>query len=203
MLSFDFYVVAAATPLTSEQYRDYQLQEANRLREKILADSSAPTGLRGIVSDRSTFGNLYLQALGRVGLLRPEDTPPTADHTADNVNAFFIAIGGLLGGEAGDGIIREAAQDFGSAAATLGQLIEKLRTYYGHTPDAIGGGLPTFEEYDLQLPNPTSFVAFNLRAGFPKEDSGQQAQTVIFNTGNLGEFAGNSVSITVHLDSVT
>ncbi len=91
-LSFDFYVVAAATPMSVAQYVDYQLAESRRLRAAIIADAEAPSGLRGIAADEESFGRLYLQALTGLGLLRSEDTVPFADLRADNVNAFFITV---------------------------------------------------------------------------------------------------------------
>ncbi len=71
-----------------------------------------------------------------------------------------------------------------------------MRLYYGHTQDVYGGGFPTFEQYDLGIANTTSYAAFNLRAGTPKEDVGQIADSVIFETDDLGQFANNLVQIT-------
>ncbi|MEZ6135593.1 MAG: CARDB domain-containing protein [Pirellulaceae bacterium] len=196
-LSFDFYVVAAATPLSTAQYIDYQLAEAANLRTAILADNNAAAGLRGIAGDTEQFNGLYLQGLTDLGLLRPEDMPPFADDQADHVAAFFVAVGGLLGGDAGQGIVSEAAQSFATAGQTLGQLMEQLRVYYGHTADVnSGGAVADFANYDLGAANRTSFVTFTMRAGFPSEfDLGEVPDTVIFNTGGLGTHADAGVVI--------
>ncbi len=168
-LSFDFYVVASATPLSTAQYIDYQLAEAANLRTAILADDNAAAGLRGIAGDAEQFNGLYLQALTDLGLLRPEDAPPYADDRADNVSAFFVAVGGLLGGDAGQGIVSEAAQSIATAGQSLGQLMEQLRVYYGHTVDAHGGGaVADGGNYDLGAANRTSFVTFTMARVFRK-----------------------------------
>ena len=194
-LSFDFYVVAAATPMTSAQYVDYQRNEAEKLRQAIQSDASAPVGLKSIASNAATFAELYLTALTDLKLLRPEDVPPDADLTANNVNAFFIAVGGLLGGDVGDGILEDAKQNFGTASQSLGSLIERLRGYYGHTENVYGGGFPAFEQYDQRLGNPTSFAAFKLRAGEPREDIGATAASSVFNSSDLGQFVNQSVEM--------
>ncbi|MCA9191785.1 MAG: hypothetical protein KDB03_08485 [Planctomycetales bacterium] len=196
-LSFDFYVVASATPMTSQQYIDYQTAEADKLRNAILADSDAPAGLKGIAGDPTTFAELYLQALTDRGLVRSEDVAPRADNHSDNVNVFFAAVGGLLGGQAGQGILDEAAQDFANAEVTLSDLMEQLRGYYGHTPDANSGGiLADFANYDLEIANRTSFVTFTIRAGEPDQfDGGQAAQTVVFNTSGLGDSVDLGVAV--------
>ncbi len=195
-LAFDFYVTASATPLTSAQYLDYQRGEAARLRTAILADSAAPVQLVSIAGDGEAFANLFLIALADVGLLRAEDAPPTATPTSDNVNLFFSALGGLLGGEAGSGIIDDATANLATSQAALVAMIERLRGYFGHTTDVFAGGVvPAFEKYDLGLPNPTSFVAYELRAVLPGDDVGQVADEVVFNLDDLGQRVGDTVSI--------
>ncbi|WP_372898597.1 CARDB domain-containing protein, partial [Stieleria sp.] len=98
-LGFDFYVAAAATPMTADEYLDYQRDEAAKLRGAILADQidvenaedstnlflrRAHSALVSIAGDAESFTSLYLQALADSGLLRPEDTPPIADGKAEN-----------------------------------------------------------------------------------------------------------------------
>ena len=46
-LAFDFNVVAAATPMTAQDYIDYQLAQAGLMRNRILADPQAPSSLGG------------------------------------------------------------------------------------------------------------------------------------------------------------
>ncbi len=196
-LAFDFYVTASATPLTSAQYVDYQRGEAARLRTAILADIDAPNQLVSIAGDGEAFADLFLAALADVGLLRDEDAPPTATPTSDNVNLFFSALGGLLGGDAGSGIIDDAAVELATAETTLVTLVERLRGYFGHTADVFGGGaLPTFDQYDLAAPNPTSFIAFELRAVVPDDDRGEVADTILFNLDDFGQQVGDSITIT-------
>ena len=196
-MAFDFYVVAAATPLSTPQYVEYQTAEANRLRDAILADDDAPAGLRSIAGDRSAFVALYLQALTDIGLLRPEDAPPVPDGRAANTNAFFTAVGGLLGGDAGSGIVADAETNLATAEQTLGDLIEKLRAYYGHTEGVFGGGTAADrEDYDLGLANPTSFATFTLRAGPPPLfESGVIVEDIVFDTEGLGQFASENITI--------
>ena len=197
-LAFDFYVVAAATPLTSAQYVEYQTDEAARLRDAILNDVDASPSLRSIAGDSDAFADLYMDALVDLGLLRPEDAAPLADGRAETINAFFIAVGGLIGGDAGSGIIDEAAVNLATAETTLGDLVEKLRGYYGHTEDVTsGGGVPLFDEYDLGLDNPTSFVTFELRAGpAPLFEGGEVIEDIVFDTDTIGELVGDRVSVT-------
>ncbi|MEL6111008.1 MAG: hypothetical protein AAFU85_33795, partial [Planctomycetota bacterium] len=206
-LAFDFYVAAAATPMTTAEYLEYQRGEAVRLRAAILADTpddpnefeaQAYAALVAIASDESSFVDLYLQALVENGLLRPEDTPPVADGSADSINSFFTAVGGLLGGETGAGIVVEAGLDLESASDNLTVFIELLRGYYGHTPEvtAGGGSVPLFEDYDQGLSNPTSFATFELRAGPPPLfEVGEVADDIVFDLDDLGEEVGDTVEL--------
>ena len=196
-LAFDFYVAASATPMTSAQYVDYQSSEAARLREQILADDQAPASLRAIAGDGETFQTLYLEALAETGLLRDEDVPPVATGRSFDVNAFFVSVGGLLGGETGAGIIEQSAAALASANESLGDLISKLRQYYGHTPDVTSGGsVPDRDEYDMGAANPTSFVAFELRAGPPDLfQAGEVVEDIVFDTEGIGQVVGDTVAI--------
>ncbi len=134
-----------------------------------------------------------------VGLLRAEDVAADgASPSSDNVNLFFSALGGLLGGDAGSGSLTMRRRIWRPPKRCSTDLIERLRGYFGHTEDVTGGGsVPALEEYDLGLPNPTSFVAFELRAGPPSRfDGGDVADQIVFNWMDLGEQAGDSVTIT-------
>ncbi|MEM9826972.1 MAG: CARDB domain-containing protein, partial [Planctomycetota bacterium] len=186
-LAFDFYVAAAATPMTSAEYIDYQLGEAERLRQAILADAEAPADFASIAADEVVFGDLFLQSLANLGLLREEDTPPTATPSSDNVNAFFNLIGAMINGDAGQNILADVGTDLVSAGSELRALINKLRGYYGHTEDVFSGGdVGNRDDFDLRLSNPTSFVTYTLRAGPPEELIGEIADELVFDTGDLG-----------------
>ena len=206
-LGFDFYVAAASTPMTTAEYLAFQRDEAESLRQAILSDSvdesdsflgRAQSALVSIAGDSQAFTDLYLQALVENGLLREEDTPPIADTSADNINLFFSLVGGILGGETGAAIIDDAALGLASAGTNLEAFVELIREYYGHTPEVTGGGgnVPLFEDYDLGLSNPTSFVTFELRAGPPPLfEAGEIADEIAFNLNDLGEQVGDSTSL--------
>ncbi len=206
-LGFDFYVAAAATPMTTAEYIDYQRDEAENLRNAILADEienpnsfigRAQSALVSIAGDQNAFADLYLQALVENGLLREQDVPPVADGSAENINSFFSVIGGLMGGETGAAIIVDVGLGLATAESNLNAFVELIRGYYGHTPDVTSGGgnVPLFEEYDLQLSNPTSFVTFELRAGPPPLfDGGEVADQIVFNLDDLGQQVGDTTTL--------
>jgi hypothetical protein len=51
-MAFDFYIQAAATPMTSAEYLQFQTDTAERLRTKVLADPTAPAGLLTLAARR-------------------------------------------------------------------------------------------------------------------------------------------------------
>src|SRR5262249_44501768 len=71
--AFQFHIIAAATPLTRDEFIAQQTQEAAKLRTKILQDPTASPSLQVLASDAATWNDLYLAALTQAGLLRPED----------------------------------------------------------------------------------------------------------------------------------
>ena len=71
-LSFTFYIQAAATPMTAAEYVSYQKKQADTLRTNILADSTAPSALKQIAANQTTFENDYLAALAQAGQLRAD-----------------------------------------------------------------------------------------------------------------------------------
>ena len=77
-LKFDFYIFAAATPMTAADYVSYQTARAVDLRARILSDPAAPQALVAAATDVGQFTNFYLASLQQAGVLRPEDTPPPA-----------------------------------------------------------------------------------------------------------------------------
>ncbi|MEM4407020.1 MAG: hypothetical protein QXS68_08245, partial [Candidatus Methanomethylicaceae archaeon] len=150
-LAFDFYIQAAITPMTSEEYIDYQLSQASNLRERILEDSNAPRSLISLVSDEEAWGDLYLMALEQAGALRPEDTPPPVRLQPEFLSEVSIATAGLLSGEAGEDIIKGDILTF----------FDQIRKWLGHTPDAYGSSkIPDSTRFDLGMSHPTHFEAF-------------------------------------------
>ncbi len=99
-LSFKFYVAAAATPLTAEEYIERKRLEATQIRSAILRDAQAPLSLITLASDASTWGEAYLNALLAAGFIRPEDLPPAPDARAESVSDLFVATAGILGTDA-------------------------------------------------------------------------------------------------------
>src|SRR5690606_15069870 len=59
-LQFDFYIFAAATPLTTEEFIAFQIGRAAELRERILEDAGAPQSLLLAAGDANAFENFYL-----------------------------------------------------------------------------------------------------------------------------------------------
>ncbi len=171
LLSFEFYVAAAATPLTATEYLDRKRQEAAKIRAAILADSNAPTALVQLANDASSWTNAYIQGLGAVGLIRPEDMPPVADGRAQVVAGFFAAVAGLLGTDAGAAVLRNIERDPINASAAKSDLVERIRGYLGHEPEAYSAGLPDRSQYDLGTTSETSFAAFRLFVGNPSESN--------------------------------
>ncbi|NEQ69481.1 MAG: APHP domain-containing protein, partial [Symploca sp. SIO2D2] len=55
-LAFEFYIYAAATPLSSAEYVDLQTERAEEIRLAILADEDAPQALTFAASDALNFG---------------------------------------------------------------------------------------------------------------------------------------------------
>ena len=62
-LYFQFHVYAAATPMTAAEYTDYQAGQAATARTRILADATAPTGLKAAAADATTWKAGWFAAL--------------------------------------------------------------------------------------------------------------------------------------------
>ena len=166
LLAFDFYVAAAATPLTAAEYKQVKRDEAEQLRLAVLADNTAPLQLLTLAGNAGIWSDAYLAALTTAGLLRAEDLPPVADGKAQVVAGFFVGVAGLLGGFEGEAILAELESDPITATARAAELIDRFRGYAGHTPDAYGvGSIPSPEAYDLGTDSPASLVAFQMHVG--------------------------------------
>ncbi|HDR14303.1 MAG TPA: hypothetical protein ENN79_02220, partial [Desulfobacteraceae bacterium] len=156
--AFKFYIAAAATPMTVAEYVEYQLGVAERLRNAILDDATAPRVLVEAAADSRVWGALYLKGLEQSGQLRPEDVPPEVHLLPQISSLASIMTVGLLGIDTGGDIIREG---------NLVGFFAKVREWYGHDPDARFpvDTLPNREDFDLGLTHETHFEAFWVQAG--------------------------------------
>ncbi|MBL9127419.1 MAG: hypothetical protein JNL97_07225, partial [Verrucomicrobiales bacterium] len=162
-LEFEFYIFAASTPLTTEEFIAFQRTRADDLRSKILADTSAPQALVVAAGDAAAFRDFYLQSLVRAGVLRYEDVAPTAKIQADFDGSLAVQVAGLLAKP--DGVAFAANQTDG-----LASFFERIRAWSNHTPDAYGGsGIPDRAAYDLGISHETRFEAFRIRVKVPDE----------------------------------
>ncbi|TVR47529.1 MAG: tandem-95 repeat protein, partial [Puniceicoccaceae bacterium] len=158
-LEFDFFIYAAATPFTVEEYLDYQRARADELRQLILTDARAPQALVAPATDAAEFESLYLQALVGAGLLRSEDLPSPATTRAVFVSELALLTAGLLGQADGAVPTGEHASFF-----------EMIREWAGHQPDAFGSSaIPDREAFDLGLTHQTRFEAFRIRVVVPDD----------------------------------
>jgi len=176
-LAFDFYIQAAATPMTTAEYLKYQRGQAETLRGRILSDTTAPQGLRALASDAQTWGNLFLAALTDTGLLRAQDEPPEIRDRPEFASLMSVLAAGLLGGPRGGEII---------AAGSLVDFFNQVRRWYGHDPEATGSAaIPPFSQFDLGLTYRTHYAAFRITVG-----ERQQVTQVPVDLPNLGRFFG-------------
>ncbi|MFP4283657.1 MAG: hypothetical protein ACLFU2_13635, partial [Opitutales bacterium] len=155
-LQFDFYIFAAVTPMTAEEYTDFQRERAAELRAAILADPDAPTNLRQAAASAQGFEDFYLSALREAGALRPQDAPPAATNTTQLFSDLAVQLAGLLGE--------------GQAPADEDAFFALLRKWAGETPEAYGGAAPPeLADYDLDLGSATRFEAFTIEVVVPDE----------------------------------
>jgi large repetitive protein len=165
LLSFDFWIMAAATPMTAGEYVAYQRGVAETLRLAVIADSTAPDALRDFAANAGAWADGYLAALAETGRLRPEETPPGASADPRLTGQVRAAAAGLLAMDAGAGTL---------ASGVFSGFFDAVRRWLGETPDAYGSGtvLPTASEFNLGLTHPTQFLTFKVRAGEPDDNVG-------------------------------
>ncbi len=167
-LSFNMWIMAAATPMTTAEYIAYQTGQAGRLRAAILADPAAPQSLLNLANSSSTWDSAYLAALTQVGLLLAEDAPPPVHESAQFTSSLVTLLAGALGGPGGSAII---------AANPLPDdwtgFFTRFRGWMGDTPNAYGSGgvLPQASEFDLHLTSQTQFITYKVRVGTPGQES--------------------------------
>jgi len=104
-LSFEFFIFAAATPLTTEEYITLQRNTADQLRQAILDDPDAPSSLVFAVADQQTWEDLYLASLVEAGTLRPADQPPPIRLTPEFNSVLATITSGLLSNTFGGQVI--------------------------------------------------------------------------------------------------
>src|SRR5262249_50726191 len=80
-IAFKFHITASATVLTRDEFIAQQTAEAQKLRQAILADTTASTALVLLAADETAWSQLYLAALEEAGLLRPDDQAPAVRET--------------------------------------------------------------------------------------------------------------------------
>ena len=192
-LQFDYYIFAAATPMTSAEYVAYQTTRAADLRARILSDAAAPQALVAAATDAGQFTSFYLAALQQAGELRPEDTPPAARAGAAFDSNVAVMVAGLLANDTGTQLVQNSVDN-------LAGFFDLIRKWAGHTPDAYGGSSPPARTaYDLSLSSATRFEAFTIHVKVDGDlfsgDSatgGGAATTPEVNLGSLFNAAGSS-----------
>ena len=163
-VGFTFNVDAAATSLTTAQYIAEQTQEAEFLRQSILADPTATPALVILAQNATSWDNLYLSALEQAGLLRPVDMPPAAQQDPNVTSLSATLAAGILAGSAGDQIITNG---------NLSAFFAQVQKWYGSDPTLMEPGvpansipmtalLPTPSQFSLDGANPSVFEAFNV-----------------------------------------
>ncbi|WP_205678900.1 CARDB domain-containing protein [Aquisphaera insulae] len=165
-IAFQFYMLAAATPMTRAEFVAFQREEAEKLRLRALADPTASQALSVLAADATTWGDLYIAALEDAGLLRPEDQAPPIRQDPKVMSLVATLASGLLVGPAGDQIV------------TNGNLLNfwaQVRRWYGNDPSLVAPGAgdeprivpaPGSDAYDLKMSSATAFEAFNLYVPF-------------------------------------
>ncbi|MCC7204900.1 MAG: Ig-like domain-containing protein, partial [Phycisphaeraceae bacterium] len=156
-LSFEFYIQASATPMSVDEYLDWQRDVAESLRPLIVADDNAPAALKLAASDAGAWADLYLSYLTSAGLLRSADVPAEIADQGKVASRVASAMAALLGGDGGAQVIADGYGD-------LSGLIDQVRTWLGNNPDAYGSEtLPDLDQYNLNLSHTTHAEAFVIR----------------------------------------
>ncbi len=195
-LDMQFYMVAAATPMTAEEYVAYQRDEALAMREAILADEDAPSGLRVAVADADLWAEAYLAALSDAGLLRPEDEPPAIREQPEFQSLMGAITAGILGTEAGADVI---------ADGDLVAFFDQVKAWYGHDEtlsqpapyELAPENLPDLADYDLDMTHTTHSEVFivTVRASEREFESIQPEEADL--SGYFGVDATGSANATV------
>jgi len=182
-IPFRFNVVGTATPITRDEFILEQSQHAKTLRDAILADAQAPSGLSTLAADQDQWIAGWLGALESAGLLRPLDEAPPIRENPKVVSLNATLATGILLAKAGD--------SYRTQADILG-FFAKVQQWYGDTakyagdPDAAVVGIDYVETredsegniveipvpkladpqaFDMNAEQDTHFINFNIFAG--------------------------------------
>jgi CARDB/Putative Ig domain len=194
--AFTFNIMAAATPLTPEEYVAQQTLFAATLRTNILADPTASTSLQALASDAATWTNLYLTALTQAGLLRPQDDPPAVHDDPVLVSLQTTLAAGILAGPAGKQIITNGnlVDFFNQVEKWYGNDSAKVSPYIGTGNDTTSPDDAT--TYLLASPPPAS--DFNLGTTAPTHYEGFNVYVPWANDWDADEHPGRSDSDETH-----
>ncbi|WP_013334633.1 CARDB domain-containing protein [Gloeothece verrucosa] len=157
-IAFTFHILASATALTRDEFIEQQKAEAKKLRNAILADSTASQALTVLAADINTWTNAYLAALEEAGFLRPENQAPPIRQNPLVVSLLSTLATGILLGPVGEQVISNG---------NLISFFEKIRQWYGDKPGQTGvASPPDAKQFDLGLSKPTHYQAFNVYVPF-------------------------------------
>ncbi len=174
-IPFRFNAVAAATPMTRDEFIAQQKAEAERLRLAILADPDARQALQVLAADADTWGTAYLAALEQAGLIRPVDQAPPVRQDPKVMSLMSTLATGILIGPAGDqyqtqadliGFFAKVHQWYGDRPHTMASIdhFDTRITPDGDIIDIPVPKLPEFADYNQHLSHATQFLSFNIFA---------------------------------------
>src|SRR5207244_12151344 len=127
-IPFRFNAVAAATPMTRDEFIAQQKAEAEKLRASILADPNARPALQVLAADTDTWANAYVAALEQAGLIRPADEAPPVRQDPKVMSLMSTLATGILIGPAGDQY---------QTQADLTAFVAKVHEWYGDKPHTM------------------------------------------------------------------
>ncbi|MEL6110144.1 MAG: CARDB domain-containing protein, partial [Planctomycetota bacterium] len=179
LIPYQFHVVASATSMTREEFIGHALDEADQLRQGILADDDADPALVNLAGNQDAWQAMYLAYLTESGRLRAEDAIPPTRRDQELASLMATLAGGVLDGPGGDQIV---------LSGEFTDFFENVRRWYGHDPELLAPTnpnepdfesdslsflgilgnpnpipeLPRFEDYDLGLTNNTHFQALRV-----------------------------------------
>jgi YD repeat-containing protein len=190
-IPFRTNIVASATPMTRDEFIAQQDVEAEALRQRVLADSTANPALINLASDTDTWQMGWLGALEEAGLLLPADQAPPIRSDIKVQSLMSVLATGFLYGPAGGQVMSNG---------DLLSFFTQVEKWYGSTPGQIGAidhyddrfselcgleeaipvpALAQYSTYNLDLSHPTYLENFNVYVPWvPFEDRGAAGGTV-------------------------
>ncbi|RUZ17283.1 CARDB domain-containing protein, partial [Mesorhizobium sp. M7A.F.Ca.CA.001.09.1.1] len=200
-IPFRFNVVAAATPMTRDEFVAEQKAEAANLRTRVLADPTANAVLINLAADAKTWEASYLGALELAGILRPVDEAPPINQDPVVQSVLSVLTTGVLYGAAGE----EVRSD-----GNLVSFFEQIHKWYGDQPGTLAPidhveirqndcyylevpvpALSKYSDFDLGLSQRTYFENFNVFVPWIRfEQRGAGGSTVALP--EFGSLAGSS-----------